>query len=120
MEDRITLIANLELLDDKLSELQQVVIDLQNHCKKTEEGMLQYDWYKAEDSNSIKVLETYVNSEAVLFHFDNYKPFTSRLNEYRAFVSLEIYGNASDELKERVKKINAIHYNSISYLNKLK
>lgn len=120
MENRITLIATLELLDDTLSELKAVITDLQEHCKQSEEGMMQYDWYKAENSNVIKVLETYVNSEAVLFHFDNYKPFAPRLNDFRAFVSLEVYGNASETLRKRVEKINAIHYSHISLLNKLK
>jgi len=66
------------------------------------------------------VFETYANSEAVLFHFDNYKPFAPKLNEARTFVSMEIFGNASEDLRMRVKKINVPHYTSISSLNKLK
>ena len=80
--------------------------------------MLQYDWYVSESSNTIKVFETYVDSDAVLFHFDNYKPFASRLSRSRAFVSMEVFGNASDPLTQRVKKINAQHFTAISYLNK--
>jgi len=81
--------------------------------------MLQYDWYVSKNTNTIKVLETYTNSEAVLFHFDNLKPFKASLDESRTFVSLEVFGNASEALIERVKKINAEHYTAISYLNKL-
>lgn len=114
MKDRIILIATLELVDNKLSELQAVVSDLLEHCKRTEEGMLQYDWYKDENSNTIKVLETYTDSEAVLFHFDNYKPFAPLLSESRTFVSLEVYGNASEELRKRVQKINAVQYVSFA------
>lgn len=120
MEDRITIIATSKLIDNKLAELQEVVKELQAHCTKTEEGMLQYDWYMSEGSDTIKVLETYTNSEAVLFHFDNYKPFAARLGEFRTFVSLEVLGNASNELRQRVKKINAQHFTAVSYLNKLK
>lgn len=120
MENRIIIIATLELLDSKLSELQAEVKDLQAHCRKTEVGMLQYDWYVSESTKTIKVLETYADSEAVLFHFDNYKSFAPRLGEVRKFVSLEVYGSASEELKERVKKINAEHFTSVSYLNRLK
>ncbi|EDP96435.1 antibiotic biosynthesis monooxygenase [Kordia algicida OT-1] len=120
MKDRITIIATSKLLDDKLSELQEVVQKLQAHCSETEKGMLQYDWYISETDNTVKVLETYTDSEAVLFHFDNYKSFSSRLNEVRSFVSLEIYGNASDALKKRVQKINAQHFTAISHLNTLK
>ena len=119
MEDRIILIATAKLIGNQLPQLQEVVQELQAHCTNTEKGMLQYDWYISEDS-TIKVLETYTNSEAVLFHFDNYKSFAPRLNELRAFVSLEIFGNASNALTERVKKINAQHFKAISYLNKLK
>ncbi len=119
MEDRITIIATLTLVDNQLTELQDVVKELQEHCSKTEKGMLQYDWFVSENGNTLKVLETYVNSEAVLFHFDNYKPFAARLSESRAFVSMEIYGNASDALTERVKKINPGHFTPIASLNKL-
>jgi len=119
MKNRISVIATLELVGDKLSELQAVVTELQQHCKQTENGMLQYDWYKADNSSTIKVLETYVDSEAVLLHFDNYKSFAPRLSEFRTFVSLEVYGNASNELRKRVEKINAIHYSAFAALNKL-
>jgi len=119
MKDRIIIIATLKLIENKLPHLQETVKELQEHCYKTEKGMLQYDWYISENSNIIKVLETYTNSEAVLFHFDNYKPFASKLSQSRSFVSLEIFGNASDALIQRVKKINAEHYTAISYLNKL-
>ena len=119
MENRIIIIANLELIGGNVSALQEVVQDLQAHCLKTEKGMLQYDWYVAEDKKAIKVLETYTDSEAVLFHFDNCKPFFSRLGEVRTFVGLEIYGDASAELRARVKKINGQHFKVVSYLNKL-
>ena len=120
MKDRIILIATSKLIKNKLPHLQETVEELQKHCSHTEEGMLQYDWYVSEDENTIKVLETYANSEAVLFHFDNYKPYAASLSESRTFVSLEVYGNASDALKERVQKINAEHFTAISCLNKLK
>ena len=120
MKDRIILIATSKLIKNKLPHLQETVEELQKHCSHTEEGMLQYDWYISEDENTIKVLETYVDSEAVLFHFDNYKPFAPKLSESRSFISLEVFGKASDALTERVKKINATHYSAISYLNKLK
>ena len=119
MEDRIIVIATLELVDNRLDELRAAVKDLQAHCAKTEKGMLQYDWYVSESTKTIKVLETYVDSEAVLFHFDNFKSFASRLSELRVFVSLEVYGKASEDLRSRVKKINAEHFKAVSYLNKL-
>jgi quinol monooxygenase YgiN len=118
MEDRITIIATSKLINNKITELQKTVKELQEYCLKTEKGMLQYDWYISENSETIKVLETYADSEAVLFHFDNYKPFAARLSESRSFNSLEVYGNASPELKQRVRKINAEHFTTISYLNK--
>lgn len=119
MTNRIIIVATLKLIDNKLAELQKAVKELQEFCLNTEPGMLQYDWYLSESDNTIKVFETYVNSEAVLFHFDNYKSFTPILSEVRTFVSLEIFGDASENLRSRVKKINAPHYASIATLNKL-
>ena len=42
MEDRIIIIATLKLLENKLSQLEETVKELQEHCLKTEKGMLQY------------------------------------------------------------------------------
>ncbi len=119
MEDRIILIATLRLLDNQLDGLKETVQALQAHCAETEKGMLQYDWYISASKDTIKVLETYENSKAVLLHFDNYKPFAPRLDEFRSFVSLEVYGPASAALLKRVEKINAEHFTTVSYLNKL-
>jgi len=119
MKDRITLIATLKLIDNQKEALTQTVKELQSHCLNTEQGMLQYDWYLSESTNTIKVLETYTDSDAVLFHFDNYKPFAAALSESREFVSLEVYGNASEALKQRVKKIDAEIFGGLSHLNRL-
>ncbi len=119
MEDRITLIATLKLIDNRVSQLQEVVKELQAYCSETETGMLQYDWYLSENSDTIKVLETYTNSEAVLFHFDNHKSFSSRLSQSRVFVSMEMFGNVSEALRQRVKKINPQHFTAIASMNKL-
>ena len=56
MEDRITIIATSKLVANKLTELQEVVQELQIYCSETEKGMLQYDWYISETENTIKVL----------------------------------------------------------------
>jgi len=119
MKDRIIIIATLKLIDNKLPELKAAVEKLQAHMEKTEPDMMQYDWYVSETDDTIKVLETYKSSEAVLHHFDNLKPFSESLAESRTFVSLEVYGNASESLRERVKKINGQHYTAVSYLNRL-
>jgi quinol monooxygenase YgiN len=120
MEDRITIIATVTLIDNKLNELKTVVEELQAFCLKTESGLLQYDWYISEHSDTIKVIETYINSEAVLFHFDNHKSFSSRLSQSRTFVSMELFGNVSEALRQRVKKIDPHHYTAVASLNKLK
>lgn len=119
MEDRIIILATLKLVDGKLSDLTKAVNELQAHCLKTEDGMLQYDWFLSTEDNTIKVFETYQNSEAVMFHFDNYKPFAPALNDSRVFIRLELFGNASEALLKRVKKASATHYSSIASLNKL-
>ena len=72
VEDRIILVATLTLLGKRLPQLKAVVNKWQNHFAKTEEGVLQYDWYLSENLDIIEVFKTYVNSEAVLFYFNNY------------------------------------------------
>ncbi len=119
MKDRIILIATLRLIDNQLENLTETVKALQAHCAQTEKGLLQYDWYVSETDNTLKVLETYANSEAVLEHFDNYKKFKDQLDVSREFIGVELYGNASDALRERIKKVNAKHFKEVSFLNRL-
>lgn len=119
MEDKIIIIATLKLLNNRLPQLKKVVQELQAHCIQTEPDMLQYDWFISENSDTIKVIETYKNSEAVLFHFDNHKSFSSQLSESRTFVQMELFGNVSLALRERVKKISPQHFSSIATLNKI-
>lgn len=114
MNTKITIIATLRLIDGQLSELTETVKELQAHCIKTEPGMLQYDWYVSEQDDTIRVIETYKDSAAVMHHFDNSKLFSEQLGKSRVFESLEVYGEASEALRERVKKINALHFKVVS------
>ena len=100
MSDIITIVVRSKIVDGKLDELKQVLAELVAHMKETEKDCLSYEWYLYEESMEVMVVERYANSDAVLFHMQNYQQFVPRMEGCRTLLNLSINGNASDTLKK--------------------
>ncbi len=61
--------------------------------------MLRYDWFLSDDGSSIRVLEEYVDSDAIRFHTQNCTPFQPAMAECRTVQSLQIFGEPDDDLR---------------------
>ena len=72
---------------------------------KTEPGAELYDWFIDEKNLTCTVVETYKDSQATLFHAGNVQQALSELMQIAEF-SGEVFGNASDELKEALAGMN--------------
>lgn len=110
----IGLIVRTEIFPNKKQELIAVLIDLIAHCRETESGMLQYDWYINDEESECIVVESYSDSEAILFHFDNYKPFAQRLAACRKVKEFSLLGNPNEALKARMAKVNPKTYSFLA------
>ena len=65
---------------------------------KSEQGVLQYDWFFDDKNTVCVVLETYQDSEALLAHIANVGEAFGRLVELGGGCELEIFGDPSAQL----------------------
>lgn len=100
MTTKVTMISESIILDGKADELKALLKRVVAHCKATEPGMLIYNWYFNAEETECRVLEQYKDSDAVLFHFQNYAPFGEELAACRKPRQLTLLGKLSPVLKE--------------------
>jgi quinol monooxygenase YgiN len=65
---------------------------------KSEQGVLQYDWFFDDEETVCVVLETYQDSEALLAHIANVGDAFGRLVELGGGCELEMFGEPSAQL----------------------
>ena len=102
--EKIHVIARLKIQNGKFSDFKNDV-DRCIAATKTEPGALLYDWFIDEEAMECTVLETYKDSDAVLFHSGNVKEPLSKLMEI-SDLKLEVFGNPSDQLMAVLKEMN--------------
>jgi len=107
MSDVIRLIVESAILPNKSTELKAVLERLIAHCRETEPGLLGFDWYINADETEVRVIETYANSDAVLFHFQNYASFRPELDACRQLQKATLLGNPNEQLQQFVNSLSA-------------
>jgi len=103
---KIHVIAKFKIHPGKLTEFK----DGANNCvlsTKKEAGALMYDWFIDEGNDTCTVIETYQDSEATLAHVQNVQEPLSQLMGISDF-SIEVFGNASLELKDALASMNVV------------
>ena len=103
--DQIKVTALCKIKEGKLEEFKRLLPVLISTVKEKDPGTLNYDWYLNEDSMECAVLETYADSQAVLAHAGNVGEHLQKVLEV-ADLSLELYGNPSEELKNAIEGLN--------------
>ena len=98
MSASIVVLVESEVLPGRFEALRDVIDRVIAHCSQTEPGMLGYDWYVNADESECRVVETYADSDAVLFHFQNYARFTEELATCRTMKRLQVLGEPSEAL----------------------
>lgn len=77
--------------------------------KNNDKGTTQYDWFYNESNSECIVRERYVDSEAVLDHMTNVGQLLGGLVDLST-ISLELYGNPSDHLKQALEGFDVTYY----------
>ena len=95
----------------KLVEFKALIAKFIAAVKGNEPGNLQYRWYLNEEAMECVVLEDYVDSDAVLAHAGNVGPLLQE-SAGLADLSLEVYGNPSEQL---LKAIEGMHIKMYSF-----
>lgn len=79
-------------------------------AREIDSGTLQYDWFVNADQTECVVRETYRDSAAALEHVANLGE-TTRAGLAEIGMSLEFYGDVSDDLIEATQSADATFYN---------
>ena len=70
---------------------------------------LQYDWFFSEDQTEFVVRERYTDSNAVFAHLANLGDLFGKILQVSDF-SVEVYGNASQDLRDATASMNSKFY----------
>ncbi len=94
-------------LDDARSLMQEMVAATQ----ADEPGALNYEWNFNADESQMHIYERYADSAATMIHLGNFgSKFAERFLQCFTPTALEVYGDASDEVRAALAPFGAVHY----------
>lgn len=85
----------------KLDEFRELAAQCLTVVKQKDKDTLQYDWFFNADHTECAVRETYTDSNAVFAHMGNLGELFGKLLQI-SDMSLEVYGDASEEAKKAI------------------
>ena len=106
MRTEITVLVESEILPGQAEALREVVGRVIEHCGETEPGLLAYEWYVDEAASEARVVERYADSDALLFHFQNYARFGEELAACRKMKKLTLLGEPSEALQKALEAMS--------------
>ena len=111
MTDQILLVAEFTIQDgksDAFKKLLRAAIEIAIEIVRSKEpDALSYEFYPGNHESKCYAVELYKDSKALLAHIENVGGILPQVLEVSQFSRLEIYGNATDELREAVAPFGA-------------
>ncbi len=78
---------------------------------EAEAGTLSYEWYLSKGAGSCHINERYADSDAVMAHLANFGAnFAERFLGCVAPTSIDVYGDASEEVRAGLAGFGAVHH----------
>tara|TARA_Y100000996_G_scaffold336304_1_gene272890 strand:- start:40 stop:468 length:429 start_codon:yes stop_codon:yes gene_type:complete len=108
--EQIIFLLDLEVLEGKENQVDNLIDRLVANVKKTEPGTTVYEYY-ASTKDRIFLYEVYENHAAAEFHVDSFLQgdlMPIFVDTFRV-VSFEVLGTTTDELKEKMKDFTNDH-----------
>lgn len=93
----------------KLNEFKALAAQAMDTVKAKDKNTLQYDWFFNDDQTECIVKERYTDSNAVFEHLANMGELFEKILKI-SDLSLEVYGNPSEELKKAIAAMNGKLY----------
>ena len=100
--EQITAKALFNIKEGKLKEFKQLIPEFISIVQEKDPGTLTYDWYLNEEKMECVVIEVYADSHSVLAHAGNVGGLLQKSMEF-SDLSLEVYGNPSEELSKAIE-----------------
>ncbi len=107
--EELKVIARFKIHDGKLEEFKNWASTCKEAVQQKDPGTLEYDWYFNNSQTECVVRETYSDSNAVMAHMGNLGELLAQGTEL-ADLSLEIYGDPSEELSNAAAGLNPAVY----------
>ena len=107
--EQIKVIARVKIHNGKLEEFKQWASDAIEVVRAKDPGTSEYDWYFNADETECVVRETYEDSNAVMAHLGNVGDLLAKGAEL-GDMTLEVYGNPSEELANAAAAMNPAVY----------
>ena len=107
--EQIKVIARVKIHYGKLAEFKQWASDAIAIVRAKDAGTSEYDWYFNADETECVVKETYEDSNAVMAHLGNVGELLAKGAEF-GDMTLEVYGNPSEELANATADMNPAVY----------
>jgi quinol monooxygenase YgiN len=101
--------ARLKIKEGKLNEFKELAVQCLASTKEKDPGTLQYDWFFSEDQLECVVREIYADSNSVFAHLANLGDLFGKILQ-TADMSLEVYGEPSEELRKATEGMNPTIY----------
>ena len=113
MSEKINIRAYFIIEKDNVERFKKLIREMSNVVETNEPSTLVYQFYLNEDGTKCMVHETYVDSEAVLFHNESTasKTILPRIFNIAKLNTLDVYGNPSNELKKLLASFNSQIFN---------
>ena len=106
---KIQVTARLKIHEGKFEEFKEWAKECMTSTKSKDTGTLQYDWFLNTDQTECIARESYSDSNAVLEHVGNLGEIFGRVSEI-GDLSLEVYGNPSEELIAATAEMDIVTY----------
>lgn len=100
--EQIKFNALFKINEGKLEDFKALIPQFISTVKEKDPGTITYDWYLNEEKMECMVLETYADSNAVLAHAANVGDLLMKSLEIGT-LSIEVYGNPSEELSKALE-----------------
>ena len=107
-ENPFVLLARITIMEGMVNDYLAIAKEADKAVEATEEGMLFHNFDRdPDDPNTFVWTEVYRKSEDFLFHADNppVQEYVAKHSELATHFSIEIYGNVSDVVLEKIKSL---------------
>ena len=113
MSENIHIRAYFIIEKDNVERFKKRIREMSDLVETNEPDTLEYRFYLNEDGTKCIVHETYVDSEAVLFHNESAasKTILPSIFNMAQLNRLDVYGNPNDELKKVLVGLNSHTFN---------
>ncbi len=100
MNTEIRIVGEFTVAEGKTDAFEELIKAAIERARSNQPDTLTYEFYFSDDETKCYALELYRDSQAVLTHIEDVSELLPKILAVAQITSVEIYGNATGELKE--------------------